>query len=186
MNASPTKSWQFSLRAMLFVLPVCGVGAIALTRPSPLLVQILLGATILVYLLSFTIAFIGRSHLRPLAFGFALFGMSYILIVGLIGDFDVRGKISTPLLTTRLLQDLYEPITRPEPIPLPTQFGGRGGFGGGAMQNNPPEYLFMWVGHTVLSWILATLGGMSAGLFYKWQVAALSTCATEPTDAAEP
>ncbi len=172
--AIPLKStWQFSLRVFLCFLPICALGTMALARPSPLMVQVLFCATILVFLLVFTVACFGRSQLQPFAFGFALFGMTYIAIVGLVGDFDVKlTSARSPLLTTQLLQNLYLPIVETR-YPSGT-FIPANPVGVAAMKNYRPPYLFLWIGHTVISWIVAMFGGMSAKLIHVSRVAANS------------
>ena len=149
---------QFSLRSMLLVAPIFGFALLALKRPSLLVLQLVFAATLLAFLSSLAISLFGRPQVRPFAFGFASFGIGYIVIVALLGEFATPVKNYTPLLSSRLLQYLYIPVVNPVSPP-----GSSSGY-------DPPEYLFRHIGHTVFALILAFVGGTFANLIQQLSI----------------
>ena len=108
---------QFSLRSMLLIAPIIALAVLALKQPSLLILQLVFSATLLAFLSSLAISVVGRPQDRPFAFGFASFGIFYIAIVALLGEFNTAVNNDTPLLSSRLLQNLYIPFTNPVPPP---------------------------------------------------------------------
>src|SRR5258705_9902576 len=98
---------QFSLRSLLLIAPIVGLALLALKRPSLLVLQLVFAATLLALLSSLAISVFGRPQDRPFAFGFACFGICYITIVALLGEFNTPVKNDSLLLSSRLLQHLY-------------------------------------------------------------------------------
>jgi hypothetical protein len=179
VNTPKSNLMQFSLRSMLLVAPIFGLALLALKRPSLLILQLVFAATLLALLSSLAISVFGRPQDRPFAFGFASFGICYIAIVALLGEFDTPDKNDTPLLSSRLLQHLYVPVVNPVPPPA-----GMGGGDGRYAIYDPPEHLFRRIGHTVFALMLAFVGGTFANLIHRLSIASnAGTKAAEQRDA---
>lgn len=171
---------RFSLRWLLGTASFLGVGCGLLFYARPLTASLVFATTLLVLFAAVPLSVYRRGEARALWFGFAFFGLGYlVLICGPWQPPDSHlqtGELRNRLPTTQLLELAYDWVpTKPAP-PSPgsggmgTGFFGQMGTGGmGGMRPNArvpitDSYDFMVTGQSLWAMVLAVAGGV----FARW------------------
>jgi hypothetical protein len=141
-------SARFSIAALAAAIVLCGVGLAALRDPSEWWTALLFTATAAALPTAVLGAMFRRGEPRAFWAGFASFGVCYASLVYAKSSYEL-------LVTTRLLSYLH--------ASLPDATRQRGFT---VQWNDMSEWSFIFVGHLLVAWAAALIGGFVARRFH--------------------
>jgi len=169
---------KITLRWLFATVSLFAVGMHGMMQSSPLASNIITTMTLLIFLTTIVGALVRRDALRAFHIGFSVWGIGYLLLIGVVLENENNG--SAALATTTLLEQAYKQVQ--VEIPREPEYDLDDLFGGGSSRvvvacatmlaytdcnrlpggftTHPMDHeSFMRIGQMLWAWLFAGTGG---------------------------